>query len=200
MPKELFFKICPEKQRRILDASKKEFSEHIFEDASINHVIKNADISRGSFYQYFEDKKDLFFFLLKEILQERLNIFLDGQTDCTDMFDLQERLFIFNLNMLSDYEYRPIFCNFFRCLTFEFSEELKTITSELRDDVLEEVLSTDCDVDQKTKKVIINIMQLATRDLLAAKILNDLSDEEVIAEYRDIERVLRAAAEKVSHS
>lgn len=116
------------------------------------------------------------------------------------MFDLQERLFIFNLNMLSDYEYRPIFCNFFRCLTFEFSEELKTITSELRDDVLEEVLSTDCDVDQKTKKVIINIMQLATRDLLAAKILNDLSDEEVIAEYRDIERVLRAAAEKVSHS
>jgi len=197
LPKELFFKICPEKQRRVLDASKMEFSEHVFEDASINHVIKNADISRGSFYQYFDDKKDLYFFLLKEIMRERLNRFLDGQADCSDMFDLQEQLFIFNLNMLSDREYRPIFCNFFRCQTFEFSEQLKSITSELRDDVMEEVLNTNCDIDQNTKKVIINIMQLATRDLLAAKILNNLSDEEVIAEYRDIERVLRAATEKV---
>ncbi|MER2064516.1 MAG: TetR/AcrR family transcriptional regulator, partial [Alkalibacterium sp.] len=33
-------------------------------EASISNIVKNSKISRGSFYQYFEDKKDLYFFLI----------------------------------------------------------------------------------------------------------------------------------------
>lgn len=36
-----------------------------FNEASINQIIKEAGIPRGSFYMYFQDKEDLFRYLLK---------------------------------------------------------------------------------------------------------------------------------------
>ena len=59
MPTERFLKLKEEKQKRILDAAFREFSRVPFREASINRIIKDAGISRGSFYTYFEDKTDL---------------------------------------------------------------------------------------------------------------------------------------------
>ena len=66
MPSKTFLRLEKEKQTKILDACIKEFSEYLFEDASINRMIKAADISRGSFYTYFESKEDVYFFLLDQ--------------------------------------------------------------------------------------------------------------------------------------
>lgn len=35
-------------------------------EASIANIVKSAGIPRGSFYQYFENKEDIYFYLLKE--------------------------------------------------------------------------------------------------------------------------------------
>lgn len=61
MPKETFFNLGKEKQERIMTAAKVEFSRAPLQDASIAKIIKMAEISRGSFYQYFEDKEDLYY-------------------------------------------------------------------------------------------------------------------------------------------
>ena len=66
MPTERFLKLKEEKKRRILDAAFREFSRVPFREASINRIIKDADISRGSFYTYFEDKTDLLRILLRD--------------------------------------------------------------------------------------------------------------------------------------
>ena len=58
MPSERFLKLKEDKKGRILEASLNEFTAEGYNDASINQIIKGADISRGSFYTYFEDKKD----------------------------------------------------------------------------------------------------------------------------------------------
>lgn len=70
MATERFFKLPAEKQKRILDAAREEFARVPFEEVSINQIIKNAGISRGSFYTYFEDKEDLIDFIFQE--QERM--------------------------------------------------------------------------------------------------------------------------------
>lgn len=57
MSTERFEKLSKDKRQRILDAAREEFSRVSYEEASINQIIKNAGISRGSFYTYFEDKK-----------------------------------------------------------------------------------------------------------------------------------------------
>ena len=66
MPSDTFLRLNNEKKKKLLDASFKEFSLNNFNEASINKIIKEAGISRGSFYMYFEDKKDLYFYLLEQ--------------------------------------------------------------------------------------------------------------------------------------
>ena len=56
MPSNTFFRLPEEKRQRLLDAAWEEFSRVSFADASINQIIRAANISRGSFYQYFTDK------------------------------------------------------------------------------------------------------------------------------------------------
>ncbi len=65
MPTKTFFNLSREKQDKIITASRNEFSKHSFYDASINRIIKDAEISRGSFYLYFENKEDLFLYILE---------------------------------------------------------------------------------------------------------------------------------------
>lgn len=67
MPTETFFNLPKEKQKRILDAAAQEFSRVGLSEASIAKVIKEAAISRGSFYQYFTDKEDLYYFYFRTL-------------------------------------------------------------------------------------------------------------------------------------
>lgn len=66
MPTKTFLNLQPEKQKLLLNAATKEFSRHTLMDASINQIIQEASIPRGSFYQYFEDKEDLYFYILEQ--------------------------------------------------------------------------------------------------------------------------------------
>ena len=64
MPTKTFLNLSKEKRLRILKAGKKEFSRVPFEKAVIANIAKDADIPRGSFYQYFENLEDLFTYII----------------------------------------------------------------------------------------------------------------------------------------
>lgn len=64
MPSQTFFNLSKEKQQIIYNSAIEEFSRVLFNEASINKIIKNAGISRGSFYMYFESKEDLYKYLV----------------------------------------------------------------------------------------------------------------------------------------
>ena len=65
MPSSTFLNLPAEKQEKLLEAATREFSHRPFNEASINQIIKEAGIPRGSFYMYFQDQEDLFRYLLK---------------------------------------------------------------------------------------------------------------------------------------
>ena len=65
MPKETFLKLPEEKKQKIIKAAKKEFERVPIEEVSIKNIVENAEIARGSFYQYFESKEDLLRFYIK---------------------------------------------------------------------------------------------------------------------------------------
>lgn len=77
MPKETFFNLPKNKQEAIIDASIKEFGRVSFNEVSINQIIHNAGISRGSFYMYFIDKEDLYHYILKTYREKLSKIFED---------------------------------------------------------------------------------------------------------------------------
>lgn len=66
MPTERFYRLPEAKKQVIREAVIKEFARVPFEKASINQIIQNAGISRGSFYTYFEDKQDVLKFILSD--------------------------------------------------------------------------------------------------------------------------------------
>ena len=65
MPSQRFYRLSEEKRALIWKASMKEFISAPYEKVSINKITRDAGISRGSFYTYFEDKKDVLSFLLE---------------------------------------------------------------------------------------------------------------------------------------
>lgn len=94
MPSNTFLNLPEHKQKRLLDAAKEEFSKHLMEEVSINQIIKNAGISRGSFYVYFKNKEDVYTYLLKqhhEIMLERILYHLEDTNG--DFIETWEILF-----------------------------------------------------------------------------------------------------------
>lgn len=59
MIKSTFLNLPEIKKQRVIDAIIDEFAADETTRVSINNIIERADISRGSFYQYFDDKMDL---------------------------------------------------------------------------------------------------------------------------------------------
>jgi AcrR family transcriptional regulator len=75
MPKQTFLNLPEEKRNTIVGAAIDEFAEYGLENASTNRIVANSGISKGSFYQYFEDKQDLFMYLLTMLENEKMEYF-----------------------------------------------------------------------------------------------------------------------------
>ena len=71
MPKKTYFNLPDEKRERFLVAAINEFADNDYPNASISKVCKQAGIAKGSFYQYFEDKKDLLMYMIEISLVEK---------------------------------------------------------------------------------------------------------------------------------
>jgi AcrR family transcriptional regulator len=49
----------PDRKAKLLEAAKREFATHGYELASTNRILEAAELSKGAFYYYFDDKLDL---------------------------------------------------------------------------------------------------------------------------------------------
>lgn len=76
MPTETFLNLPPKKRELIITYALKEFSTKPFTEASVNTIVKNAGISKGSLYQYFKDKTDLYLYIL-DIAGQRKLLYLE---------------------------------------------------------------------------------------------------------------------------
>ncbi|WP_377889800.1 TetR/AcrR family transcriptional regulator [Alkalihalobacillus sp. R86527] len=58
-------------QRRaeLLEAAKNVFIQHGYENATMKHIMEEANVSRGGLYQYFKSKEDVYEEILKEGLE-----------------------------------------------------------------------------------------------------------------------------------
>jgi AcrR family transcriptional regulator len=64
MPLQTFDNLPEDKRQRIIDCAVDEFSQHDYASASISKIVAKAGIAKGSLYQYFNDKSDLYTYLL----------------------------------------------------------------------------------------------------------------------------------------
>jgi AcrR family transcriptional regulator len=89
MPKQTFLNLPKEKRQTIINAAIEEFAEYGLENASTNRIVASSGISKGSFYQYFEDKQDVFMYLLTVLEREKMEYFNGRHPPSTNMDTFQ---------------------------------------------------------------------------------------------------------------
>ena len=89
MPKETFFNLPEEKRQNIYNIAIDEFSNKPYEKVSISQIVSRAKIAKGSFYQYFEDKEDLYTYLIDMIGKEKIK-FMEKDFDKIEDMDFFE--------------------------------------------------------------------------------------------------------------
>ena len=106
MPMKLFTELDSEKQERILDAALKEFAEYGYENGSTNRIVKNCGISKGSLFKYFENKEDLYFYLIDTVSAEMAE---ETRVDIGKLSkDLYERVIEYSVTEISWYVTNPV--------------------------------------------------------------------------------------------
>jgi AcrR family transcriptional regulator len=72
MPRPRWDKLDSATRDRILDVAAAEFLNHGYNEASFNHIIQEAGLSKGTAYYYFDDKLDLFTTVMRRSVREML--------------------------------------------------------------------------------------------------------------------------------
>ena len=190
MPKPTFIKLPIDKKETLIHAAKKEFSRVPLFEASIANIVKEAGIPRGSFYQYFEDKEDLYYFLLDEysqLLNKRFVSILKKQNG--DLLETFIESFERMLVNLQSVESRQFFRNAF--LNMNYKSE-NTLTPEVNQEQLntrlaEVVALVDQDKLNITNEMelihVLKIMKAITFQNLIQVFAKDLSIDDSLRNY-----------------
>lgn len=105
MPKETFFNLSVKKREKIENAALNEFANFPYLKSNTNRIIEKANISKGSFYQYFENKKDLYKYLIKSYGQLKMEYMLEKEEELNkkDFFGKLRSLFLLGIEFARDY-------------------------------------------------------------------------------------------------
>ena len=106
MPNKLFFELDKQIQDRIISASITEFATHGYENSSTNMIVKDCAISKGSLFKYFENKEDLYFFLIDTVMAEMARDMSDKISSLSK--DLYERVIEYSTAEISWYAKNPV--------------------------------------------------------------------------------------------
>ncbi|MCG3418191.1 TetR/AcrR family transcriptional regulator [Oceanobacillus sp. GSFE11] len=111
-----------EKQELIINSATKEFVKSGFEKASTNEIVKEANISKGSLFNYFNSKKELYFYLIEYGVQVVEQIYEQIDLNETDLFKRIEKLGLKKLHIQRKF---PQVFDFLTSLAHEESDEVK---------------------------------------------------------------------------
>ena len=82
------------------------------EEVSINRIVHDADISRGSFYTYFEDKQDLLKWLICNQAEQHFTSYITMlDENGGDLWEVLEQIFDLGMDRLEDSGLSAIFHN-----------------------------------------------------------------------------------------
>lgn len=129
-----FFSLEPEKRERIINAALREFAQNGYEKASTNEIIKEAEISKGSLFGYFNSKKRLYLFLFEYVNEILEKIYGEADWNETDIF---KRIKSIGLAKFKIYKKFPQAFDFLKSAALEDAPEVKSEIKKFSSDLIE---------------------------------------------------------------
>jgi AcrR family transcriptional regulator len=190
VPKPTFFNLKEEKRSVLVEAAKKEFSRVSLYDASITNILKTAGIPRGSFYQYFENKEDAFFYLVGEHARKRFETFITLlKTHEGDLFEATRVMF----QTMLEFSYENGQNNFIRNVLLNMNYKIeKTFTQNLTKETIDQrygeilrlVNRKQFNIENKMDLYhVLQILSAVTFHNLVQSIAEELTLEEAMKKY-----------------
>lgn len=182
---ETFLRLPEEKRNRFLDAAWEEFTAVPYAEASINKIIRRAGIPRGSFYQYFTDKTDLFAYLLSDIRDHFVQAFAKLLTQAEgDIFHVQ-LLAYDSFCQRREKDCSPLLERFIRLLQVNVGLDLEKLAAGLPQKPLEALLGQldTSRLRRQDPEFARRVFSMATLNLGTAMV-DSLTKPERSAEYR----------------
>ena len=134
-----FFDLKKEKQDRMINAALKVFALKGYRHASTDDIVKEAGISKGLLFHYFENKLGVYEFIYEySVRYMMLELSTMVKESATDMFELMKQVELARMNAMKGYPYMQMFIN--RVETEDVSEALMTIYEKKQ--TLEEAYDT----------------------------------------------------------
>ena len=87
MPKDTFYNLREDKKKRIIDICLEEFANNEYAIVSISKIVKRAEIAKGSFYQYFDNKLDLYRYIISYISDKKRGYLVSNYEGDGDFYD-----------------------------------------------------------------------------------------------------------------
>lgn len=204
MPTQTFFNLPKKKQELLLKSARNEFTNTSFENASINQIIKEAGISRGSFYMYFHDKEDLYFYLLeqsKQFFEKELEHIVDETHG--DLFLIFEKMFEKVICYCSKKNHYLFFKQVFTNINGRSEQRLffvkeNTTNNRLkRDEFLKKIDKSNLNIEEmEDLEEIVGLLLGMTLHTLIHSFHKNLDKEELIDSYHRKLNLLRYGMEK----
>lgn len=194
MLKDTFMNLNEEKREKVEKAMEKEFARATFEKASVSRIVKDAEIPRGSFYQYFEDKEDAIRYIVQKhiSLEHKMMYELLLQTQ-GDIFDMAVLVFEKMTNETKETDKRELYKNIMKEIK---KNNIDIFDENLKFDDLEQVKSiidkNNLNIQQEDSlKYIMKILVNITRSAVIEVIDNKVSIEQGKADLQEQLKILK---------
>lgn len=110
MPNKTFNNLSSEKQEIVIEAALKEFTTHDYKSASLNQIINDIGIAKGSFYRYFDSKNDLYLYLIDFCLDKKFKYVTKRINEATeDFFESFKNIMYTYLKFNMEYQTYAVF-------------------------------------------------------------------------------------------
>ncbi len=76
MPTVTWARLDPSRRAAVVEAAEAEFAQHGFSQGSLNAIAKRGGVAKGSLFQYFADKRDLYAFIVDKA-SERVRAYIE---------------------------------------------------------------------------------------------------------------------------
>jgi len=150
-------------RQKIMEGALAEFGERNYEQAAVNNICKNNEISKGIIYHYFRDKDELYLVCVQACFNALTSYLM--KTGCEDIGEIEKVLQSYFETRFSFFDQNPYYFNIFCDVISNPPGHLKTAITEIKKDFDE-----------------LNVRML-TKLLSRTTLRNSISTEEVVSYF-----------------
>ena len=158
MPKETFFKIAPDKRERILHEAARLFAQRGFNQTDVAELASRAGVAKGSIYNYFENKEDLYLYICRDGIDRSRKAVYGDMDPSWDIYRQVDHIFTQGMQFVQSHpEYLILYANISSAGMERFSEQMSLEVEKFTADHLKRVLRRDMEEGLVRNDVDVNL-------------------------------------------